>query len=72
MILLSGDHYLHIECLENIVTGAKNFIDKTCHTVGELISILAEDKEGLAIRIGRNSLSEVVCKLEELGLLSDC
>ena len=42
------------------------------HTLGELISILAEDKEGLGIRIGRNSLSEVVCKLEELGLLSDC
>lgn len=42
------------------------------HTVGELISILVEDKEGLGIRIGRNSLSEVVCKLEELGLLSDC
>ncbi|MBS1335217.1 MAG: DNA-directed RNA polymerase subunit alpha, partial [Blautia sp.] len=42
------------------------------HTLGEFISILAEDKEGLGIRIGRNSLSEVVCKLEELGLLSDC
>lgn len=42
------------------------------HTVGRLIKILEEDKQGLGIRIGKNSLSEIICKLEELGLLSDC
>lgn len=42
------------------------------HTVDELIKILTEDQDGLGIRIGKNSLLEVVGKLDELGLLSEC
>lgn len=41
------------------------------HTIGELIKILTEDRKEISIRVGKSSLSELVGKLDELGLLSE-